>query len=31
MKHLEQMMFNQISNLISIPIDKNFLLKQYNK
>ena len=31
MKHLEQIMFNQISNLISIPIEKNFMLKQHNK
>ena len=31
MKHLEQIMFNQISKLISIPIEKNFLLKQHNK
>ena len=27
MKHLEQIMFNQISKLISIPIEKNFMLK----
>ena len=31
MKHLEQIMFNQISKLIPIPIEKNFLLKQHNK
>ena len=31
MKHLQQIMFNQISNLISIPIEKNFLLKQHIK
>ena len=31
MKHLEQIMFNQISNLVSIPIKKNFLLKEHNK
>ena len=31
MKHLEQIMFNQISKLIVIPIEKNFLLKQHNK
>ena len=31
MKHLEQIIFNQISKLISIPIEKNFLLKQHNK
>ena len=31
MKYLEHIMFNQISKLIAIPIEKNFLLKQHNK
>ena len=31
MKHLEYIIFNQISKLISIPIEKNFLLNQHNK
>ena len=30
-KHLEQIMFNQILKLISIPIEKNFRLKPHNK